>query len=275
MISRRVTSAWEHAVAQWPELDVPHDRFCAIYQRLSETSGGEALALEAPDLYLAVACLEGDARALHQLQQLVEGQLKLLASFRLSADESDELVQRTMTALLIGGPQGTPKLTLYGGRGTLQSWLHVLMVRDVVDRLRTKRVELPTDDDVLLGIPDDGLDVELEALKQRYRGHFGQAFRDALLVLSRRQRNLLRQHYLDELSLEQLGAMYRVHRSTAARWLEEARAAVLSHTRDAIAAATGIPRLEVDSLMRVVQSRLNLSAGLFLSTATTRPSEDA
>ena len=266
--SPRAVAALREATSAWPGVALKADRFCATFDRLSETAGGEALSLQGTDLYLSLASLDGDTTAQARLGQLVTEQAGRLSHFHLSASDLDELRQRTMTALLVGD---APKLLHYGGRGPLAGWLHVLMTRDVIDQLRSTQREVPVDDEVLLGLPAEGLDVDLEALKSRYKGQFSEAFRAALGRLSPRQRNMLRQHYLDDLSLEEMGDLYRVHRATAARWLADAREAVLSGTRDEISRATGIPRLEVDSLMRIVQSRLDMSAGLFLTAEHRKP----
>ncbi len=266
--SPRAVVALREATSAWPGIALKADRFCALFDRLSETAGGEALALHGNDLYLALASLDGDPTAQNTLKTLVAEQAARLSHFRLSSGDLDDLKQRTLAMLLVGD---SPKLTSYGGRGPLAGWLHVLMTREVIDRLRVEHREVPVDDDVLLGLPDEGLDVDLESLKAKYRGQFSSAFRVAIGRLTARQRNMLRQHYLDDLSLEELGDLYRVHRATAARWLADAREQVLSSTRDEISQATGIPRLEVDSLMRIVQSRLDMSAGLFLTAERRTP----
>ena len=103
-------------------------------------------------------------------------------------------------------------------------------------------------------------------MKEKYRGEFSAAFRRAIAKLELRERNLLRQHYLDELSLEDVASLYRVHRATAARWLSSARSGLLALTRQELAAALGLPAHEVDSLMRLLQSRLDFSAGVFLAS---------
>jgi RNA polymerase sigma-70 factor (ECF subfamily) len=55
-------------------------------------------------------------------------------------------------------------------------------------------------------------------LKERHRADFLQAFAE----LTRQERNLLRLHLLEGLTLEQLGGHHRVHRTTVARWLDTA-----------------------------------------------------
>jgi len=263
--SPRAREAWTFAVRAWPGFRVEPEAFCARYDELSATSGGEPLALEAGDLYLAVACLSGDRAAQATLQATVSALMSRLSHFRLGAEDRDDVVQHLMGRLLtsVGGP---PKLQQYSGRGSLEGWVHVMMTRHVLDRLRSTRQALPDDSDVLLGLADQH-DLELEVLKEQHRATFSSAFRTAVARLTPRQRNLLRQHYLDDLSLEDMGKLYRVHRSTSARWLKEAREDALRHLRDELVQLGALRENEIDSVMNLVRSRLDLSAGFFLSTA--------
>ncbi|MBX7099579.1 MAG: RNA polymerase sigma factor [Myxococcaceae bacterium] len=254
-------AALAEAKAAWPKLRVDTGAFERRWRELADDDGPAPLAI---DLYFAQACLEGDPQALAQLQQQVVAQLQLLSHFRFSREDQEELAQQVMTALLVAGPKGR-KLGQFAARAPLHSWLRMLLSRAAIDRLRTSKGPPPADEDVLLGLPGPQRDAELESLKAKYKGHFSEVFRFAIKSLTPRQRNLLRQHYLDDLTLEELAALYKVHRATVARWMQEARLQVMAVTREELARRTGIPRAEVDSVMQVVQSRLELSAAFFLS----------
>ncbi|MBX7096795.1 MAG: sigma-70 family RNA polymerase sigma factor [Myxococcaceae bacterium] len=256
--------ALQEARAAWPSVTLDGKAFKARWSSLLDPDDPEAPAPLGPDLYLAMACLANDAPAQAELRKMIVGQLQQLAHFRFSREDQEELAQHTLTALLVGGAKGK-KLAQYAARGPIQGWLRVLLTRAALDRVQRNRAAPPADEEVLLGLPGPDRDAELESLKAKYKGQFSEVFRFAIQSLTPRQRNLLRQHYLDDLSLEELGALYQVHRATAARWLLEARQQVMTTTRDEIGRRTGIPRMEVDSLMRVVQSRLDLSAGFFLT----------
>ncbi len=269
--SSRAREAWLSAADAWPGVRVSPEIFCKRHDELSATSGGEPLALEAADLYLAVACLSGNSVAQARLQATVVSVMGRLGHFRLSPADRDDLVQSMMGRLLTS-ISGIPRLQNYSGRGSLEGWVHVLMTRAVLDRLRTSRQAMPNDSDVLLGLADQH-DGELEVLKEQHRETFSKAFRGAIARLTVRQRNLLRQHYLDDLSLEDMGKLYRVHRATSARWLKEAREDVLVHVRDELVRLGALRENEIDSVMNLVRSRLDLSAGFFLSTAGPSSSE--
>lgn len=55
-----------------------------------------------------------------------------------------------------------------------------------------------------------------------------------------------------------LGARYGVHRGTAARWLERCNRTLLDRTRRALVTRLRVARTEVDSILRLVRSRLEV-----------------
>lgn len=258
----RSQSAWAEATAVWSGLRVDRTEFLKRYAWLREEADDGLL--HAADLYLVTSCLNGDVNAHQELQQLVEGQLPQLRHLRLSRTEQADLLQSAMTLMLVGA-NGKPRLAQYSGRGPLGAWLHVVLMRLSFDNLRSRKQALPNGDDVLLGLPD-AQDTELELLKAKHRDVFAEAFRLATRALTAKQRNLFRQYYLDDLSLEELASLYRAHRSTVARWLKEAREALLELTRTEIARRTGLSGSDIDSLMKLVRSRIDVSASYFLST---------
>jgi RNA polymerase sigma-70 factor (ECF subfamily) len=77
--------------------------------------------------------------------------------------------------------------------------------------------------------------------------------------LSDRQRTILRQQLLDGLSIDEIGALYRIHRATAARWLEQARQQVLENTRALLLERLQVRPQELDSIIRLIRSRLEVS----------------
>lgn len=255
-------SAFAHASASWPQLKVSQEAFEAAWRRSEERHGGPLLQY-AGDLYLATACLAGDAQALNALRALAASALVELRSFRLSSSDEQALLQDALSVAL--GFAGTvPKLLHYAAEGPLRAWLVSVMSRAALAIIKQHKREVELDEVILGSLPNDAAP-ELELVKERFRGTFSDSFRAAIAKLTPRQRNLLRQHYLDQLSLEALALTYRCHRATIARTLADARTTLLELTRDEISARLGVGRLEVDSLMKVVGSRLDISATFFLS----------
>lgn len=259
-----ILTALEKGRSRWPTFAVNERAFAERLSLLEAQWEGGSFEEEA--LYLVQGCLDGNEKAHRELENLLWEQLALLSHFRLSVADQNEVHQQVLTSLLVAPDEHSmPRLAQYSGKGTLNAWLHMTLLRATLDRLRREKRTVPVDDELLLGQPADSVDLDLHVLKQRHAGQFSAAFRRAIRKLTSRQRNLLRQHHLDGLTFEDLGLMYRVHRSTAANWLTEAKQDLLMHTRDEISELTGLPRLAVDSLMRLLQSQLDISTGVFLS----------
>ncbi len=81
----------------------------------------------------------------------------------------------------------------------------------------------------------------------------------ALGDLSHRQRNVLRQHTVFGVTIDGLAVMYRVHRATAARWLDGAREALLAGTRRELMARLHLSPGTLDSIMRLIESQIEIS----------------
>src|SRR5262249_9323185 len=107
-------------------------------------------------------------------------------------------------------------------------------------------------------------------LRAKYTAELKRAIHDAFAALEVRQRNLLRQHVLDELTIDDLARLYRVHRATCARWLADARAELGKSTRKRLIAALGLQLPEVESLLRFLDSDIELSISRILHGESSR-----
>ncbi len=92
----------------------------------------------------------------------------------------------------------------------------------------------------------------------------------ALATLSVRDRNLLRQYLVDRLTIDQLGRLYRVHRVTASRWVNRAREAFVAATLLALRRRLRVTRSELDSVLRLLRSQVDVSLRHLLQTTTNR-----
>jgi RNA polymerase sigma-70 factor (ECF subfamily) len=150
----------------------------------------------------------------------------------------------------------------------LTSWVRVAAIRIAPDLVKpTPERPATVDDDqqpILDHLRSD--DPELDVVKERYRDEVNAALRDGFAALSPTQRNLLRLSYRDGRSIDELAALFSVHRVTVARWIAKAREAPLDEARRRLEAQLGVPSSELQSLIRVVRSQLHLSGGRLLST---------
>lgn len=259
--------------AAWPALPLSDEEFLRyLADRLPEGANlPEALdPFHIADLYLACACALAKPRALEAFERhCLAGLPAMLARFSRSSEFHDEVRQAVRERLFVCKPGVRARIEDYGGRGALAGWVRVVAVRLAVDLLRQQNKQpLTSEDDVLEGLAI-GADSELQVLAQRYRHEVKAAFREAFSALPAAERNLLRLHYLDNLTLEEIGAMKRVHRSTAARRLARSCELVAAHTHKILVERLGIEASQIDSVMRLLRSHLDLSLDRWLGTSPT------
>ena len=213
-------------------------------------------SLHAADLYLACACAEGIPAALDVLER---EHLSLvptyLAGMRPADDFVDDVAQALRERLLVRAGDGPPRIAEYAGRGALGSWLRVVTVRLALERRRKRTEELGGDEGAEAAA---AADPELELLKRRYEGELNAAFRAAVGALTGDQRRLLRMHFVEGATLDALGVTWNVHRATVARWLAAARQEILAGARRRLGEKLSLRPAELESLMGVMRSRIDL-----------------
>jgi RNA polymerase sigma-70 factor, ECF subfamily len=225
----------------------------------AEASPDQLAALHADDLYLACACATGVPGALEAFDRRFLGNDLDRALSRIStAGPVVEEVRQQLRVKLFVGERGRPgKITDYTGRGPLGGWVRVAAVRTALNLVTRQGPDTPATEEgePLLGVADP----ETEYLKTQHRAEFEQAFRLALTTLSIEQRQLLRLHYVDGLTLAQIGRLRQVHESTISRRLLAARDQLLGETRRALSTQLHLGQAEVDSLMGRVMSRADVT----------------
>jgi RNA polymerase sigma-70 factor (ECF subfamily) len=199
--------------------------------------------------------------AVEAVQQLVRSAVTEVCRRTCPGVDADELAGALVEKMLVGASR---TLGQYQGRGSLEGWIAVCATRMAVRRAVQTKHHVELDDVFELGA--DGVEPELQHLKNVHRADVSAAFREALEALGVRERNLLRQHYLDGLTLNELGALYGVHRLTALRWLDAARLTLLQHATDRLSSRLGLQRLEANSLIRALRSQLDVSLTVLLGT---------
>ena len=243
------------ARAAWPGIDVKVERFQAfVAERLAEEDGAlDALRLS--DLWVACACADGDAGAVAALERWGFPSVDAaLARLRLPDDERHEIKQILRARLFLPDGDRRPRIADYSGRGDLRGYIRVTATRLALNRIRDARHDAPAGEDLAAAVDDP----ELRHLKVRYRDVCQAALVAAVEGLGRRQRNLLRQHLLDGLQIQEIAALYRVHRVTASRWLEDARGELLDGVKRALRDKLGGDE-DLASVMRLVRSQLDVS----------------
>jgi RNA polymerase sigma-70 factor (ECF subfamily) len=251
------------AHAAWPEIALPEEAFVAHLGARLPTDGSASRALaavHAADLWLALACARGDAKALRAFEAQYGREIPAaLSRMRAPHEKIDEVKQRVMEKLFVASEGALPKIADYAGRGPLVAWLRAVIVHTAVSLERKDRHEpRPADEDDAL-VEDATNDPELDQIRARYAPAFKEAFHAALATLTSQERNVLRLHIVDELNIDQIGQVYSVHRATVARWIAAAREALVKRTEASLRAKFGANEAEVKSLTRLCRSHVDLS----------------
>jgi RNA polymerase sigma-70 factor (ECF subfamily) len=259
--------AWAKAREAWPDIHLPEEEFFAYLGQRLPASGTVAAALGqlyVADLYLACACAGGDPVALRRFEASCVSQVDAVLLRRgHPPDRIDEVKQIMRARLLVGtGETGSSKISEYSGRGALTGWLRAIAVRTALNCVRAEKTGArPVSDEPLVELVDPE-HPELAYLKDQYRQEFVVAFKRALASLEPRDRLLLRQHTLDGLSADQIGALYGIHRVSAFRWLARARDRLQAATRQYLVENLRVDPNELQSILRLIESRIDLSLGV-------------
>jgi len=218
--------------------------------------------LRASDLYLACACARGVSSAIAKFEQTFGGEIGRTARrFERRGLAADDLHQLLRNKLFAAQPGEQPKIASYTGQGFLQNWVRVTTTRSFIDATRpqSSEPEIPIADELVAMLPESGADPELELLKRQHLAHFKAAFAEAVGTLDASDRVVLRQHLVERLTIDQIGALYHLHRATAARRVVKAREALLVATRAALAARLGLSQDQLESVLALIASRMEAS----------------
>jgi RNA polymerase sigma-70 factor (ECF subfamily) len=239
------------AAAAWPDVSVDRHGFVAHLAR-HHGDGERNLA----ELYLAFACAAGHARALAAFETYLDDVGKAIA--QVGPVDRDDVLQRVREKLFVRGER-EPLVLRFAGRGSLRAWLRAIVVRTALKQLRATRRIVSVDDDAFFELAAATGEPALEVYKQRYRAEFRASFRAAVAGLAVRDRNLLRHYFIDHLTIDDLGALYRVHRATAARWIGDVRTRLVDGVLRDLETRLAIGADELRDLIALVGSQLELS----------------
>lgn len=264
-----ITALFDDAARQWPGFAVSADRFVAhLAERLPDalTSASSIAAVHARDLYLACACADGDTAAIEAFVDQFSADIdRWSARAGLSGSERSDALQDLHIDLFWPEPPRTPQIATYSGRAPLRAWLRAVTMHAAI-KVRRGRPQSSAADAppashaeafsiawATTGSP------ELAAMKSAAEASFEQAFTLAMGQLTPAERTLLRQRYLDGLTIDDLAPLHGVHRATMARRLAQARAAVIDRTRVALGERFGLAASAIDGVLRLAGSRFDLS----------------
>ena len=233
----------------------------ALREHVNGVIAAGALTVHAADVVLAWAVARGDKRALARFEHEVASEIAAAAK-KLDRDPTfvDEVGQLVRVRILVGEAGTPPRIASYRGAGPLRAWVAIAALRIALNAKR----DAPAAGDVLGDVVDREPDPELRHLKTLYRAEYREALAAAIAALPDRDRALLRMRFVSGLELAKIGGLYRVHESTASRWIAAAVETVGSGARKRLVERLQITAATADSVARMVASQLDLSIARLL-----------
>jgi RNA polymerase sigma-70 factor (ECF subfamily) len=257
-----ISSPFEEARNAWQGVNFSKGTFARRVAELEVRP--DDVVTRARDLYLAWACAEHDGAALayfdRQFLQRIDG---FVGRMRLGRDSVDELRQRLRIHLLMGD---APRIGQYRGRGSLAGWVRTCSVRTALDLIDTTKART-CDLDAVGAFIGDAAGPELAALRNRYGAAFQASLERTLASLEPREKTLLRMYFADELNIDAIGRIYRVHRATVARWIAAIRERVLASVCKDLRMELSATPSECRSILTALKSDLDISLSGVLASA--------
>ncbi|WP_164014099.1 sigma factor-like helix-turn-helix DNA-binding protein [Pyxidicoccus trucidator] len=254
------------ARAAWPTVTLPVESFLRHVARHlpAEATADVLRQLHGADLYLACACAEGNPQALRAFDQHVLQKVPPKLG-GLPHATVDEVLQVLRARLLMGRGDAPPKVADYSGRGPLVAWVRITGVR-IAGELshRDGRQELFDEPPEAFARMLSTGDPEHELVRKDSRELLVEVLRKVLASLPERERALLRLHHLHGFTMDRLSALYGESRSGMQRQVAHARERLLKLTRAELAARMRMEGSELESLLGLVRSRLDLSLNRLL-----------
>lgn len=213
----------------------------------------EVVGVDVEGLVLAAACAAGLGPALMALDREVLPEVRKVLLRRADGAVVEDVLQQTRLKLVLGNPPG---FLQYAGRGPLIGFVRTVAVHLLAN---LEAAAKPMESDERLATLPGAAEVEAGLLRADQQAHFKEAFRAAVAGLSVRQRSLLRLNLVEGLSIDEIAPMFGAHRSSAARWLVEAKECLARLTRVELASRLRLEGEALESLLRSVQDRFDLS----------------
>ncbi|MBI5542623.1 MAG: sigma-70 family RNA polymerase sigma factor [Deltaproteobacteria bacterium] len=257
-LDAKLRSLFARARAAWPGIELDEVRFIEhLAQKLSPGDDPESLQVE--HLYLACACLHQTPAALEALDREFLSKVRVTLMRSNLQGHTDDVQQILRQKLLVPREGKPARIADYSGRGSLVPWIRTAAVRAAQDLDRQGKEQVEEPDETLAELPSPALNAEMAFAKARFGRDFKAAFQEAMASLDPKDRSLLRLQYIDGLTPDEIGRIYKTHRVTVWRWLSRCREELAEKTRALLAERLALSESEFGNLMELVHSQLDVS----------------
>lgn len=265
---------------------------------IDDTSATDFLkGIQADDLFLAIACANGNERAWWEFDQhhrsYLERVARHLAQTDLDAQEVVDQVYVELYGTKVVDGERVSKFASYSGRGTLRGWLRTVVWHSLVDLHRASHDEVSLDEmtenvgegmaHAYFAEPAPGGENEMldEITRNRYRQATVTSLGSSFAQLEDHEKLLLLYYHVDNLKLREIARLVenedsplrewfqrrsqsreknpsgRIHESTIMRWLEKCYSKVLQAFRTELQSTHQLSPTEMDICMDLATQDLS------------------
>ena len=231
-------------------------------------SGGVALEeVVAADLYLCCACLRGQREAIDVFERdyfpkAHAGMLKTVPRY-----VADETIQRLRISLFLPNERRAAKLTSYTGRVPLGGWLSIVAQRElasVTREMAKKKGDANVTSREVANVPSPA-SAEADYFKQVNDNAIRSALAGTFRGLSADERKILTWLVKEGASIDVISARLAVHRSTAARMINRAKARMIEGVREGLRTDLKVSESSLDSICASMAVRLDVTLNGIIS----------
>lgn len=264
MDEQEIEEAFRSAERTWPGLAVPFEVF---RERLEAARREPDGAGHPSDLYLALACERGSPGAFRALENLTRDDLQAIVRRAGGGRMSyDDLWQAVRERLFVARIEGKTRIATFHGAGSLRGFVRVVATRIALNEATRGFREVSDElDEAMEASEAESPDVAY--MRELYSSELRELIPLAFARLEASAQLMLRQHYVDGLTLDEMTTLHQVHRATIKRRLADARETVRVGLRELLQAKLGLPHGELERLLASVQSRFRITLQRFLAAA--------
>lgn len=265
-LEQRLDSVVERGRRAWPELSFEVEgwmRYLSRHQAAEAAHDPLVAFAHAEDLYLAYACIGAAPRALEAFEAAHFSRLPVhLSQLSPTRELLNEVEQMLRAKLFTAQPGEEPGIAAYAGRGPLGAWFRVTALNDALKLLRAEgkqeRAERHSRAEAA-GAPSKPADPEHALIRLKTKSDLQDILKEVLSQAPPRERALLRMHFVEGSTLDELAKIFKVHRATVVRWIGGARRTILAETQRRLVKELKLSPSEVSSTLRMSRSDWTLS----------------
>jgi RNA polymerase sigma-70 factor (ECF subfamily) len=242
----------------WPKLRVDPSAFVAFLGRRAKKAPDLTDFPHIEDLFLTHACVAGAPGALRAFEDAHFASLPShLAQLAPTRDFLADAEQTLRTKLFVAKEGKEMGLAAYSGSGPLGAWFRVTALNTALKMLRAETQNRARE--APLGASPSRANPESELIRARTQAELGEILKRVLAQAPARERALLRMHFVDGSTLEELAQVFEVHRGTVVRWIRAARRSILEETQRQMTERLQLSPSELSSTFRMSRTDWSLS----------------